>query len=270
VVVEIARRRWASWGDSAAAELVGRPAASPNTPSNPTARPYTENLTGRADALNRLPETAWTPAYDGDGEPHDGADVADDRAAEPDRMASAHPRHRPPRSAAPRRAAAAGRPGRAADHLLPTHTSGGQLPDRNCGTAAAPAPKTASAAPKTLAWPTCRFTTRHLTRSGWPSFSSPTTLLTWTLTPLSGPLRVAEPRPLRLRLLAIAGRMTRSGRRTQLRLDRRWPWAATVTAAVARCAPSPTPADNTAPDPTTRDNAPARQPAIITPRTRHR
>ena len=48
-----------------------------------------------------------------------------------------------------------------------------------------------------------------------------------------------RPKTLRLRLLAIAGRLTRSGRRTQLRLDRRWPWAATVTAAVARCAPSP-------------------------------
>jgi hypothetical protein len=34
-------------------------------------------LTGRADALNRLPETAWTPAYDGDGEPREGADVAE-------------------------------------------------------------------------------------------------------------------------------------------------------------------------------------------------
>jgi hypothetical protein len=65
---------------------------------------------------------------------------------------------------------------------------------------------------------------------------------------------VAEPKTLRLRLLAIAGRLTRSGRRTQLRLDRRWPWAATVTAAVARCAPSPTPVDNTAPAATTRDH----------------
>jgi hypothetical protein len=52
--------------------------ASPNAPSKPKqARHYTENLTGRADALNRLPETAWTPAYDGDGEPREGADVAD-------------------------------------------------------------------------------------------------------------------------------------------------------------------------------------------------
>jgi hypothetical protein len=34
-------------------------------------------LTGPADALNRPPETGWTPAYDGDGEPRDGADVAE-------------------------------------------------------------------------------------------------------------------------------------------------------------------------------------------------
>jgi hypothetical protein len=58
---------------------------------------------------------------------------------------------------------------------------------------------------------------------------------------LSGPLRVAEPKTLPLRLLAIAGRLTRSGRRTQLRLDRRWPWAATVAAAVATLRAFPDP-----------------------------
>jgi hypothetical protein len=239
VVVEIARRRWASWGDSAAAEFVeGKPRS--------RARPLTQQqgLTQKLDRTrrrpNRLPETAWTPAYNGDGEPRDCADVADDRAAEPDRMAGAHPRHRP-RSAAP------GAQLRPVDHdgrritCFPPTPAAGDWPTETAAISStvAAAPKTASAAPKTLAWPTCRSTTRHLTRSGWPSFSSPTTLLTWTLTPLSGPLRVAEPKTLRLRLLAIAGRLTRSGRRTQLRLDRRWPWAATVTAAVARCAPSP-------------------------------
>jgi hypothetical protein len=78
VVVEVARRRWASWGRLCCGGVRRRPAASPNAPSKPKqARHYTENLTGRADALNRLPETAWTPAYDGDGEPRDGADVAE-------------------------------------------------------------------------------------------------------------------------------------------------------------------------------------------------
>jgi hypothetical protein len=78
-------------------------------------------------------------------------------------------------------------------------------------------------------------------------------LLTWTQTlSLSGPLRVAEPKTLRLRLVAIAGRLTGSGRRTQLRLDRPWPWAATVAVAVAALRAFPTPADNTALAPTAR------------------
>jgi hypothetical protein len=52
---------------------------------------------------------------------------------------------------------------------------------------------------------------------------------------------VADPKTLRLRLLAIAERPTQSGRRTQLRLDRRWPWAATVAAAVATLRAFPDP-----------------------------
>jgi hypothetical protein len=254
VVVEIARRRWASWGDSAAAEFVeGKPRS--------RARPLTQQqgLTQKLDRTrrrpNRLPETAWTPAYNGDGEPRDCADVADDRAAEPDRMAGAHPRHRP-RSAAP------GAQLRPVDHdgrritCFPPTPAAGDWPTETAAISStvAAAPKTASAAPKTLAWPTCRSTTRHLTRSGWPSFSSPTTrhltrsgwivLIAYDSAHLDpdaviGAAAGGRPKTLRLRLLAIAGRLTRSGRRTQLRLDRRWPWAATVTAAVARCAPSP-------------------------------
>jgi Transposase DDE domain group 1 len=131
------------------------------------------------------------------------------------------------------------------------------------------APETAYAAPKTPAWPTCRSTTTASNAVWVAIVLLACDLRTWTQTlSLSRPLRVAEPKTLRLRLLAIAGRLTRSGRRTQLRLDRRWPWAATVAAAVARCAPSPTPANSTALAPTTRDNAPARRPAIITRRTR--
>jgi hypothetical protein len=128
VVVEVARRRWATWGDSAAAEFVEGQPRVPETPSKPKrARPYTGNLTGRADVLNRLPETAWTPAYDGDGEPRDGVDVAE-LTAEPDRMAGAHARHRPPRSAAPRRAAPAVECNGRRITCFATNTSGGQLP----------------------------------------------------------------------------------------------------------------------------------------------
>ena len=67
-------------------------------------------------------------------------------------------------------------------------------------------------------------------------------LLTWTQTlTLTGPLRAAEPKRLRHRLIAIAGRLTRSGRRTHLKLDRDWPWASIVADAITtlRAIPDP-------------------------------
>ena len=51
---------------------------------------------------------------------------------------------------------------------------------------------------------------------------------------LSGPARRWEPKRLRLRIYAVAGRLARSGRRLRLRLAERWPWAAAITAAAAR------------------------------------
>jgi hypothetical protein len=48
---------------------------------------------------------------------------------------------------------------------------------------------------------------------------------------LEGDLARAEPKRLRYRLLHVAGRVTRSGRRVRLHLPRRWPWAADLLAA---------------------------------------
>ena len=60
-------------------------------------------------------------------------------------------------------------------------------------------------------------------------------LLTWTQTlALTGPLRAAEPKTLRHRLLAVAARIARTGRRQHLRLDKHWPWAATLVEAIDR------------------------------------
>ena len=60
-------------------------------------------------------------------------------------------------------------------------------------------------------------------------------LLAWTqLLALAGDARRWEPKRLRLRLFAVAGRLVRSGRRLRLRLAQRWPWADLVTAAVSR------------------------------------
>lgn len=51
---------------------------------------------------------------------------------------------------------------------------------------------------------------------------------------LTGRARRWEPKRLRLRILAVAGRLASSGRRLRLRLAERWPWAGEITAAIAR------------------------------------
>jgi len=60
-------------------------------------------------------------------------------------------------------------------------------------------------------------------------------LLTWTkLICLTGELQTAEPKRLRQRLLHIAAKLVRHGRRTHLKLDRDWPWSEALAAAFER------------------------------------
>jgi hypothetical protein len=60
-------------------------------------------------------------------------------------------------------------------------------------------------------------------------------LLRWAaLLCLDGELALAEPKRVRQRLLHVAGRIVRSGRRVRLRLPRGWPWAEALVAAFAR------------------------------------
>ena len=60
-------------------------------------------------------------------------------------------------------------------------------------------------------------------------------LLRWAaLLCLEGELALAEPKRMRQRLLHVAGRLVRSGRRVALRLPRSWPWAEALVAAFAR------------------------------------
>jgi DDE family transposase len=51
---------------------------------------------------------------------------------------------------------------------------------------------------------------------------------------LPGTARRWEPKRLRLRIFAVAGRLARSGRRLRLRLAQTWPWAADITTAITR------------------------------------
>ena len=60
-------------------------------------------------------------------------------------------------------------------------------------------------------------------------------LLAWTQRLLfDGELRACEPKRLRQRILHVAGRLTRSGRKTTLHLPRAWPWAWALVNAFAR------------------------------------
>jgi hypothetical protein len=65
-------------------------------------------------------------------------------------------------------------------------------------------------------------------------------LLRWAaLLCLQGELALAEPKRVRQRLLHVAGRLVRSGRRVILRLPRNWPWAEALVAAFARLGAMP-------------------------------
>jgi Transposase DDE domain group 1 len=65
-------------------------------------------------------------------------------------------------------------------------------------------------------------------------------LLCWTrLVCLTGDLARAEPKRLRHCLLHTAGKVVRHGRRTQLKLDRDWPWSQALAAAFHRLRTSP-------------------------------
>jgi hypothetical protein len=67
-------------------------------------------------------------------------------------------------------------------------------------------------------------------------------LLAWTQhLLLHGELAAAEPKKLRYRLLHVAARLTRSARRTRLRIAETWPWATDLAAAFNRLAALPQP-----------------------------
>jgi flavin-binding protein dodecin len=67
-------------------------------------------------------------------------------------------------------------------------------------------------------------------------------LLAWTQQLLlDGALAKAEPKKLRYRLLHVPARITRTARRTRLRLPAAWPWAHELTTAFARLAALPQP-----------------------------
>jgi hypothetical protein len=135
-------------------------------------------LPGDADSIQKtlaaVPAAAWTPAYDAEGQVRPGAWVAEltelfDLSGWPKGMRLICAR------SAPIRARSCGSPtatGIGSPRSSPTARAG-SWPISSCGTAAGPAPRTASAAPRTAGWPICRCTTSRKTRSGARSSPSP-------------------------------------------------------------------------------------------------
>lgn len=69
-------------------------------------------------------------------------------------------------------------------------------------------------------------------------------LLAWTrVLLLDGELATAEPKKLRYRILYVAARLTRGGRRLHLRIAATWPWRHQLAAAFHRLAALPRPAN---------------------------
>jgi hypothetical protein len=67
-------------------------------------------------------------------------------------------------------------------------------------------------------------------------------LIAWLqLVALDGELAVAEPKPLRYRILHTAARVVRGQRRRWLRIPSTWPWAIQISAAFTRIAAIPAP-----------------------------
>jgi hypothetical protein len=200
-------------------------------------------------AITALPTLAWTPAIDSDGEPRDGADVAELTGMLPAKTLAAYPaatrvlvrRERP-------------HPGAQLDlfetrdgwrytcfatdtttgqHALldARHRAHARVEDRiRCGKDTGLGRFPSRQSNVNSAWLVCVLTAIDL--------------LTWTQSLLladSPALARAEPKTLRYRLLHVAARLTRSARRLHLRVDQNWRWAEHLVAAFTRLQALPQP-----------------------------
>jgi hypothetical protein len=190
-------------------------------------------------AIKTIPEQAWRAAVDGDGQPRDGAQVAELTAWMPAPVKASRPG---PQEwpAGMRVIARRERPHPGAQLRLTDH-NGWRVTcfatsTRGTGWTLA----TLEVRHRQRA--RCEDRIRNLKDTGLRNLpfhdyaknrlwlevvALAAALLAWTQTLAFGqqqPARRWEPKRLRLRLLAVAGRIIRTGRRKQLRLPRDWPW----------------------------------------------
>lgn len=195
-------------------------------------------------AILSLPDDAWTPAYDIDGEPRDGAWIADltgllDLAKWPTGSRVIVRRERPHPGAQLRFTDADGH--RFTAFL--TDTQGGQLADLEVRhrSHARVEDRIRTGKATGLRNLPCR---GYAENKVWLELCmTAADLLTWTQALcLTGELAHCEPATLRYRLLHVAAHLTRSGRRWHLKIDKDWPWATQLATAFNRLRAAPWPA----------------------------
>jgi len=187
-------------------------------------------------AIMKVPGAGWTPAYDGDGEVREGAWVADitgllDLSSWPSGMRVIVRKERPHPGAQLRFTdidghrftcfATGTRKGQLADLEL-RHRRRARCEDRIRGakdTGLRNLPLKGYA--QNQVW--CEIVALACDLIAWMQMLA-----------LAGTARRWEPKRLRLRVFAVAGRLVRGGRRLRLRLAEHWPWAAHITAAITR------------------------------------
>jgi len=187
-------------------------------------------------AIGKVPADSWTPAYDGDGQVRDGAWVADitgllDLSSWPAGMRVIVRRERPHPGVQLRFTDIDGHRFTA----FATGTKKGQLAGLELRHRRRARCEDRIRCAKDTGL-------RNLPLKGFAQnqlwceiVALACELLAWTqLLALAGEARRWEPKRLRLRLFAIAGRLASSGRRLRLRIAARWPWAGQITAAVTR------------------------------------
>ena len=188
------------------------------------------------NAIGKVPADAWTPAYDGGGQVRKGAWVADitgllDTGSWPAGMRVIVRKERPHPGAQLRFTDIDGHRFTA----FATDTSKGQLADLELRHRRRARCEDRIRCAKDTGL-------RNLPLKGYAQnqvwceiVALACDLLAWTqMLALTGTARRWEPKRLRLRVFAVAGRLARSGRRLRLRLADRWPWAGQITVAVTR------------------------------------
>jgi hypothetical protein len=193
---------------------------------------------GIEDAVRAVPARAWTPAYDSDGVPRDGAWVAEltgllDLSGWPAGMRVIARKERPHPGAQLRLTDVDGN----RITCFATSTRRGQLADLELRHRRRARCEDRIRCAKDTGLRNLPLRGFNQNQVWCELVALATDLLAWAqILALRGPARRWEPKKLRFRLLAAAGRLARGGRRLRLRIDAAWPWAPDLTAALTRLA----------------------------------